>query len=402
MRYLSPLIQSFLTQPRKMVLIAGPRQVGKTTLAKSFLNPGDAYFNWDIDDDKKAILKDSTGFWLSQSPQAKRLVLDEIHKYPRWKKFLKGLYDKVGRDLELIVTGSGRLDVYQKGGDSLFGRYHLTRLHPFSVGEMLRPDAPPLLRPRDSMQSIYEGVEDPKAKDAMEAIDRLTGFPEPLFSGREETLVLWRRAHRQLILREDLRDLTRIRDIGLIEAMIQYLPDRIGSPLSLNALREDLGVAFGTPQGWLETISRLYFLFEIRPFDGKLARALRREGKVYLFEGTQIEKEGARFENLMALHLKKAAEAWSDSGFGDYDLYYVRDKEKREVDFLITENRRPFLLVECKLSGAELDKNLRYFRERLKPAYAFQVIRNSPPDLVVRKAEQITLCSAPRFLKALP
>ncbi|HCU25505.1 MAG TPA: hypothetical protein DF383_10865 [Deltaproteobacteria bacterium] len=402
MRYLTPLIETFLTDYRKMVFIAGPRQVGKTTLAKSFLSSGDGHFNWDIEDDRKAILKDPTGFWLQNFPQAERLMLDEIHKYPRWKKFLKGLYDKIGKELELIVTGSGRLNVYQKGGDSLFGRYYLTRLHPFSVGEMLRPQALALPRPRQAIQNIYENAGHSQAREALEAIDRFTGFPEPLFSGREETLVLWRRSHRQLIIREDLRDLTRIRDIGLIEAMIQHLPDRIGSPLSLNALREDLGVAFGTVQGWLTSLSHLYFLFEIRPFSGKLSRTLKREGKVYLFEGTQIEKEGARFENLMALHLKKAAEAWSDWGFGDYELYYVRDKEKREVDFLITENKKPFVLVECKSSGLDLDNSLSYFRERLKAPYAFQVMRNFPQDIIHRKSEQVTFCSAERFLAALP
>lgn len=328
--------------------------------------------------------------------------MDEIHKYPRWKKFLKGLFDATKGQPEILVTGSGRLDIYQKGGDSLFGRYHLARLHPFSVGEMLRKDRLSLSSPEEALKAISSDEAIHGANDALDQIDRLTGFPEPLFSGREETLVLWRREHRRLIIREDLRDLTRIRELGLIDALVNLLPDRIASPLSLNALGKDLGVAFLTIQNWINCLERLYFLFEIRPYAGKLARTLKREGKVYLFDGTSIPSEGARFENLMALHLRKACDAWSDWGYGDFNLHYVRDKEKREIDFVITKDQKPYLLVETKLSESDIPRDLYYFQERLKPAHTFQVIRNFPQRYIRRPKENISLCSADRFLCRLP
>jgi hypothetical protein len=188
----------------------------------------------------------------------------------------------------------------------------------------------------------------------------------------------------------------------LIDQMISLLPSRIGSPLSINSLRGDLSVSFGAVQGWLATLERLYFLLEIRPYAKRLARGLRREGKIYLFDGTLIEEEGARFENLIALHLKKACDAWSDWGFGDFDLHYVRDKEKREVDFLVLRDQSPFLLVECKRSEHNIFPPLRYFRDRLKVPHAFQVIETFPAGLVKLREEGIILCAADRFPSGLP
>jgi hypothetical protein len=178
------------------------------------------------------------------------------------------------------------------------------------------------------------------------------------------------------VLREDLRDLTRIRELGLVESLVLLLPERVGSPLSLNALAVDLGVAFNTVRLWLQALARLYFTFELRPFPGRLARTLRREAKLYLFDPTPIPEAGPRFENLVALHLRKLADYWTDLGVGDFDLFYVRDKEKREVDFVLTRERRPWLLVEAKLSDATPSSALRYFLERLKPALgALQIVR---------------------------
>ena len=236
----------------------------------------------------------------------------------------------------MIVTGSGRLDVYQKGGDSLLGRYLLHRLHPFTVGELLAGGRQEVVTPAQLDEELARPAAVPGAGEALAQIERFTGFPEPLFAARTERLNRWRRARRDLVLREDLRDLTRIRDLGLIDHLVELLPERIGSPLSVNALREDLGVAFDTAKSWLGTLARLYFLFELRPFAGKLARTLRREAKVYLFDFTGIDAPGARFENVVALHLLKLVDAWNDRGHGDFALWFVRDKEGREVDFLVT------------------------------------------------------------------
>lgn len=405
MRYLTAELTRCLARERKMIFISGPRQVGKTTLARSLLAKGavtSGYFNWDIDAHRKAILKNPDGFWLSQGltlPKNRvRLVLDEIHKYPRWKRFLKGLYDAHGRELEILVTGSGRLDVYQRGGDSLFGRYALYRLHPFTLGEFLKRDRAGVFSPSAFWNALTETSPPNGAEDGLKKLERFTGFPEPLFAGSPRRMLRWSRSHRDRIIREDLRDLTRIRELGLIESLAELLPGRVGSPLSLNSLREDLNVAFETVQTWIQALDRLYYLFEIRPFAGTLAGALRREAKVYLFDFTVIENAGARFENLVALHLKKLTDAWNDWGFGDFDMHYVRNKQKKEVDFLLTDRKKPYALVEAKLSDREADPSLRYFEERLKPRYAVQVIRESS---LPRRQGRILLVPAAHFLSLI-
>lgn len=382
MRYLTSEIDRFFAEEAKMAFVAGPRQVGKTTLAKHLLTlvASDAfYFNWDIQSHRKAIIRHPEDFWQVSDKLAargkQRIGLDEIHKYPRWKRFLKGLYDARGKDLEVIVTGSGRLDIYQRGGDSLVGRYHLYRLHPFTLGEFIRESRQTVCPPGEFWSEVTDGKTPAGAQESLEDLEALTGFPEPLFSGSEARLRRWRRSHQTLVVREDLRDLTRIREIGLVETLVALLPERIGSPLSVNSLKEDLGINFMTAQGWLEALERLYYLFKIRPYAGRLSRTLRREEKAYLFDFSVIEDPGSRFENLVALHLRKLCDAWTDWGYGDFALHYVRDREKREVDFLITENRRPYTLVEAKLTEDGTDRNLKYFQDRLKPAYSVQVVR---------------------------
>jgi uncharacterized protein len=376
---------------------SGQAQVGKTTLAKSLVKPNSsgAYFNWDLESHRKRLQKQPDHFWDAQDDGVPaRIILDEIHKYPRWKGFLKGLFDTRGNDLELIVTGSGRLDVYQKGGDSLLGRYALNRLHPFTVGELVAGGRQKIPSVKEFDQQIVEAHQKAGASAALDQIMELTGFPEPLFSGSADRLRRWRRTRRDLVLKEDLRDLTRVRELGLIDNLVSLLHSRIGSPLSVNGLREDLGVAFDTVKSWLTILGSLYYLFELRPFAGRLARTLKREGKVYLYDHTEAETEGARFENVVALHLLKLVDAWNDRGFGDFALHYVRDKEQREVDFLVVDGKKPYLLVEAKSGDDEIHPPLRYFEERLKPKHAIQVVRRGRR----RKVGPIAVIPAEQFL----
>lgn len=376
MRYIAASVESTLADGQ-MAFIAGPRQVGKTTLARSLVADAGAYYTWDLDTHRKRILRDPGALWaVSPTDGHQRIVLDEIHKYPRWKRLLKGLYDTRAATAQIIVTGSGRLDVYQRGGDSLLGRYALHRLHPFTVGELLANGRQRIPSPSELAERLSSPQGAAGAEDALDRIERFTGFPEPLFAGRLDRLRRWRRARRELVIREDLRDLTRIRELGLVDHLVELLPERVGSPLSVNALREDLGVAFDTAKAWLEALQRLYFVFEVRPFAGRLARTLRREAKVYLFDPTEIDDPGARFENVVALHLRKLVDAWNDVGEGDFALWYVRDKERREVDFLVTDRRRPHLLIETKLSDAQPSASLSYFRGRMAPSHAVQLVRH--------------------------
>jgi hypothetical protein len=403
MRYLSATLEHALTNARQMAFVAGPRQVGKTTLAKSLLEAADArelYFNWDDETQRRAIVRDPSGFFRPGTKRLRgarrpRLALDEIHKYPRWKRFLKGFFDANEGEIETIVTGSGRLDVYQRGGDSLMGRYDLYHLHPFTAGERRAAGAQVLAEPNDFVSALLAAESSRQTEEALSEVERFSGFPEPLHAGRMDRLRKWRRAHAALVIREDLRDLTRIRELGLLESLVLLLPERIGSPLSVNALAVELGVAFNTVKLWLDALSRLYFLVEVRPFSGRLARTLRREAKIYLFDPTVVPEQGPRFENVVALHLLKLCQAWTDTGAGDFALHYVRDKEKREVDFLLTESRRPWLLVECKLSDASPASSLRYFAERLRPtAGAVQLVRHPAKPYAVSPARGIHVVPA--------
>ena len=385
-----------------MAFVAGPRQVGKTTFGQRLLETGasaESYYNWDIDPVRRRIIADPVHFWKSEAPPS-RILLDEIHKYPRWKRFLKGFYDANRGSVEVMVTGSGRLDLYQRGGDSLFGRYHLYHLLPYSVGELVRPAKKP-----SGPDEALKGVLEPgpaEGKEAFEALWNFNGFPEPLFAADRLALTRWQQDHRQLILRQEVKDLTQIRDIGLMESLVYLLPERIGSPLSLNALRENLNVNFRTVQNWIQTLDRLYFLFPLRPFSGHLARTLHREEKVYFYDWAELEDEGKRFENLVAVHLLKACRYWTEAGYGDFHLHYLRDKEKREVDFLVRNKMTPFLLVEAKLSERATDPSLGYFHKRLRPRYSFQIVKEELPQMLREREKGLFSCSAIRFLSALP
>lgn len=406
MRYLTEAIETMLGTEDKMIFISGPRQVGKTTLARSLLRDPNAYFNWDIESHRLHILKYRDQFWREPLPGKQplratsklRVVLDEIHKYPRWKRLLKGVYDGGHNELELIVTGSGRLDVYQRGGDSLFGRYALMRLSPFSVGEVLAKGKQHPLGPDEFLKAVLHDSVSPNADTALQNVEQWTGFPEPLFAQNMKRLTRWKRARKQLVFKEDLRDLTQIRELGLVEQMTMLLPERVGSLLSVNALREDVGVAYTTVQGWISALERLYYHFELRPYAGKLNRTLKREGKLYLFDSTDMTEPGPRFENVVAVHLRKLVDTWNDFGEGEFNLHFVRDKEKREVDFLITRERKPWLLLEAKLTETQLDTSLKYFHERLHPKASFQLVRNESRQYINKKADNIWAIGAARAL----
>ncbi len=359
---------------RKMVFVSGPRQVGKTTLARQALeqvSPVDpVYLNWDRAEHRKLI---RTLGWSRSSPVA---VLDEVHKYPRWKRLLKGFHDTEGHRQRLLVTGSARFDLYRRGGDSLVGRYAGFRLHPLTIGELARDGRPPeperLLAP--------ERWTAPRAlpRDDLDALLRLGGFPEPLLDGRDGAARRWRLARREQVLREDLRDLTAVREVALVEALVDLLVERVGAPLSINALREDLEVDHKTVASWIEVLERLFVVFRLRPHVASIARGLRKSAKLYFWDWSEVPDPGARFENLVACHLLKYVHWMQDVEGHRLDLRYVRDREKREVDFLLLRDGKPWVLVEAKLADLTPTPALAYFRERLRVPAALQVVAAAP------------------------
>jgi len=403
-RSLLPHVAAILNEYGKMAFVSGPRQVGKTTLAglarKSF-HQG-LYFNWDVITDQKKLLKNPYFFEEENREPAKPflVVLDEIHKYARWKNYLKGAYDRFGKEFRFLVTGSGRLDIFKRGGDSLLGRYLGLPLFPLSVGELSGREP----SWKDFKRRISEPpAGDAKTRESFEALLRFSGFPEPFLRSKVDFYNIWFQERKSLLVREDIRSAANIRHLSLLEMLSHMIPERVGAPLSINSLREDLDVAFETVRDWLLLLENFYYLFRIRPFSGSLARTLKKETKAYLLDWVEVADEGFRFENMTAVHLHKAARTWRATGAGDIRLHYVRDKEKREVDFLLVEKKRPVCLVECKLSQVELAPALLYFQDALKVPVAVQLVRKSGVCRRIRRgAGEAWVISADRWLALLP
>jgi hypothetical protein len=367
-RYLSAAVRHDLAR-KKMVFVAGPRQVGKTTLALSLPGARAGYLNWDVAEHRERILT-------RELPPGKLWVFDEIHKYRSWRNYLKGLYDARSRGQKILVTGSGRLDLYRFGGDSLQGRYHLLRLHPFSVAEI--------------------GASRP---GALRDLLRLGGFPEPFLSGSETEARRWSREYRTLLVREEVSALERVQDLGSLELLMLRLPELVGAPLSVNALREDLQVSHRALTAWLAALERLYALFRIAPLGAPRIRAVKKLQKHYHFDWAAVPAEAPRFENLVGSHLLKWVHFEQDTQGRELELRYFRDLEGREVDFVVTERRQPTLLVECKWNDAPLDASLRYLRARFPGAAAWQISAMGTKDY--QTPEGIRVAPALQLLKTL-
>lgn len=329
----------------RMTFIGGPRQVGKTTLAKSFLKSESQYLNWDDLGDRSIIKTHQI------DPKLTTVVLDEIHKYSRWRMLLKGLYDKYKNSLSIIVTGSARLDTLRKGGDSLFGRYRYFRLHPFALHEV------------DSKCSRESTLE----------LLKFGGFPEPLIAKSERKYRLWKRERLSRLVYQDLRDLDTVKDLSKIELLVDALPSKVGSVLSINSLKEDLEVSPNTVSHWLLVLETIYYSYRILPLGGPKIRAVKKSNKLYLWDWAEIESDGARFENFVASQLLYYCHFQEDVNGYDMELRFVRDTDLREIDFVVLKNKKPIFAVECKTGDNKISSHLRYFKERLSIPFFYQI-----------------------------
>ncbi|MFO7535376.1 MAG: ATP-binding protein [Kiritimatiellia bacterium] len=386
------------------MLLAGPRQCGKTTLSnligESF--PNRLYFNWDVPSDKRKLMANPDFFEALPRVDASRplVVLDEIHKYRHWKNYLKGAYDRFHKDYLFLVTGSGRLDAYQKGGDSLAGRYDLFHLWPLTLAELGGQQAAPeafFASPLAVTQSDHAAL-----RASWDRLAAFSGFPEPYLTAKPAAYRRWSAGYHRQLIREDIRDMTAIRTVDQVETLFYLLPSRIGSPLSITGLAEDLKVAYNTVAQWLSVFERVYLIFSVKPWTASIARSIQKERKIYLLDYALIEDPAAKFENMVALELMRAVSSWNDLGLGNYELHFVRDKEKREVDFLIVERRKPVLLVEAKLSDESPSPALMRFQRQLK-APAIQLVRDAKQYRLLHNEEERMLIAPPwRWLPRLP
>lgn len=370
-RIYEAVIEEHLSENRQMLFLVGPRQVGKTTTSLEVSEPykHHFYFNWDIQDDRLKIIEgpDAVAAVMQLDTLRKAIpvvVFDELHKYGKWKTFLKGFFDKYSKHVHIIVTGSARLDVYKAGGDSLMGRYFPYRLHPLSVAEILDPTL------KKSEISRPRKINDEQFSNLM----TFGGFPEPFLKQSPAFYAKWKRTRTQQLFEEDLRDLTQINELGQIQVLAEVLKQQVGQLTSYTELAKKVNVSIDTIRRWLEVLKSFYYCYTLQPWSKNVARSLLKEPKVYLWDWSCTTDVGARAENFIASHLLKAVHFWTDRGWGDYGLYYLRDKEKREVDFLIAKNGKPWGLVEVKnSSNGSPSKSLFYYQEMLEVEFAVQV-----------------------------
>lgn len=372
----------------KMVFISGPRQVGKTTLAKAI---GSEHFsrrysclNWDSREDRASILR---GEFRADNVL---VIFDEIYKYRQWKNYLKGEYDKYKERFKILVTGSARMDIYRRGGDSLLGRYCHYLLHPLSINEVIgnRAKTAPFHEPDFKTESKA-------AAGAFDALFRFGGFPEMFVKQSDRDLRRWHNDRVDRLVREDIRDVESLRDLSALQLMVDLLVGRAGSVFSLNSLCEDLRATHRTVSLWADVLERFYYHFRIYPFRYSTIKSLRKEPKLYLWDWSQIKNEGGRFENMIASHLLKFCDYQKNAMGHKAALHFLRDIEKREVDFLVSMDGKPWLCAEAKLSKEAVSPALRYFAAKMKIPYVYQVVREEGVDVI---RDNIRTISASSFL----
>lgn len=363
-RSISTFIQADLDS--KVVLLSGPRQVGKTHLSRTLHPQKQLYLNYDSAPDRRTLRE------LSWDRSVDLLVLDEIHKWRNWKRWLKGVYDTEGVRPRLLVTGSARMDVFRKGGESLAGRHFTYRLHPLTLGELAASGHSP--------------------ERALDTMLEVGAFPEPFLKGSRTWASRWRKSHLDRILREDLLDLERVRDIRSIELLVDLLAERVASPISYSSLARDLEVSPHTVKHWIEILERLYVVFLVTPYTKSHAKSLLKEPKCYFYDVGRVKDDpGARFENVVACHLLKHCHFLEDTQGTKTALHYVRDREKREVDFVTLSDGRPDLLIEAKLTDATPAPGLVFYQRQIKARQALQLVRaptgsRDLPGLGIRSA----------------
>lgn len=393
-----------LAESKHMIFLAGPRQSGKTTLARMIARTysNTMYWSWDIPQDRISFLENHLFFeGLTRKDASFPLVIfDEIHKYRDWKNYLKGIYDQFHDQYAFLVTGSGRLDLYQKGGDSLAGRYFLFHLFPFTISEL-----------GNNNRTIEEFLKDPlsitmnrfgELREIWTDLSRFSGFPEPYVSGKETIYRRWSNTYSQQLIREDIRDMTDIKSIKDMETLYLLLPSRVGSPLSVPSLVRDIKASYNTIQNWLSILERFLLVLSITPWTSKISRTILKERKTYLLDAPRIKDAAAQFENMVAIELLRAITAWNDIGYGTFSIHFIKNKEGQEVDFLIANENNPLLLIEAKITEENPSPVLKKFQSMLDIP-AVQLTRDGDGYRIFSNGTQrILVAPACQWLSQLP
>jgi len=398
-RYYKKIWGAF-NQEKHLVLVSGPRQAGKTIFAKEIASeePVSLYFNYDILANKAKILQNPTFFEEVDRIKGNLplIILDEIHKYSDWKNYLKGIYDGYSDEMRFLVTGSGRLDISRKKGDSLAGRYLHFHLWPFTIGELSASST--------GIEDTNVFLEIPEqnrvAREAWETMFHVSGFPEPFLKGTKVKYRRWSKTYHTQVIRDDIRDEFAVRQIDKMEALYFLLSESVGAPFSSSNHARTLKISHKTVSSWLTVFERFFLVFRIRPFTKRISRSLMKEPKVYFYDYCRVKNDALRFENMVAVELNRAVTLWTDFGLGEYELWYLRNKEKEEVDFVITDGGRPLFMVETKLSDTNVSPHLIKFQRVLNiPAIQLvnksdiaRKIRNGPNSILIVSAADWLCC----------
>lgn len=369
-RKYEPLLNDHFTQNNQMAFVAGPRQVGKSTSCLAFADQPH-YFNWDSEDHRRVILNGPAAVAdVIGATTINTIVFDELHKYPEWKNFLKGFYDTYAhKRFHVVVTGSSRLDLYRKGADSLMGRYFMYRMHPLSVGELSNTTLP----------AEEVSFPTPISQDNFATLLQFGGFPEPYLKNNARFYNRWKSTRLKLLFREDLRETSRVFEVSQVEILAEMLRQQAGQLVSYASLARKVSVSIDSIRRWISVLASLYFCFQIRPWSKNISRSILKNPKIYLTDWSLVDDKGAKNENFVACHLQKAVNWWQDLGYGTYELYYLRTKDKREVDFLVARNGKPWFIVEVKSSSHKrVSENLAYFKTRTGAEHAFEVVMDLP------------------------
>jgi hypothetical protein len=357
---------------RHMVFIAGPRQTGKTRLAKEWLNKNGCsplYFNWDDLKTRQSYRSDSRFF---ESPARNIgtkdpwVAFDEIHKRNTWRDILKGAYDIFGEEFRFLITGSARLDLFRKSGDSLVGRYNLFHMMPLCVNEILGTPTSTCFLQESTFDAIITAFENrisygssSETFETCNALERYGPFPEPFLKQNERFCRKWHQDYISLLIREDMRDISKVVELDKIENLLFLLAPRIMSPVSMPNLAGELEAAHSSVKSWLEQLKRLFLIFPVSPWSRKISRGLKKAKKWYFHDWYYGQDKAARLENMIAVYLYRTCLAMTDMGYGTYLLHYIRTLDKREIDFVISRDNTPLLAVEVKTSESRLSSTLR-------------------------------------------
>ncbi len=393
-----------LTREKRMVFLAGARRVGKTTLGEMIGHsyPNHVYMNWEIPENRTRLIRNPAFFEEAERRDESTpfVMFDEINRHRGWRRYLKGAFDRVEGDYQFLVAGSSRLDYPQRRGDSLAGRYYLLHLWPFTQAELGRANLKPEAFFDNPLQVSMERQSELGA--LWNTLSEQSGFPEPFLAGRKTSYRRWSSAYAEQVIREDIRDLTGVKGIAELETLYHLLPAQVGRLLSVPVLAQGLQVAYNTIHSWLMTLQRFFVVLSLSPWSRDVPRAIREGQKIYLWDVPRVRDAEARFENMVALELCRAVSNWNEMGYGRFSLNFIRTKDQQEVDFILSDDGRPVLLVDARAQEHQPSAALMKFQSALNVPAVQLVQAAEGYRRVSNEGQSILIAPACQYLAGLP